>query len=331
MGSIPTEGATLAEDCWQSREPLKLPVVGSIPTASPQPKALLTPRFSHILLAMPKVQIMTVTPRKAAELLAKNGHNRSIRKHNVERFVRIIERDEWELSDSCLVLDMDGNILNGQHRLLSIVKAGEMFDWFKSVEMVVLFGAEPKSQDIMDTGLARRTADALQLRGEHQASKLAAALAWMTRMDLVRQTGSPFYSGGLNGALKPSTPQLLRLLDDNPDIRTSIKKAAPTSTALKLRFGLTATLHYEFSRLDDAETEVFFEKMGTGVDLKANDPIFLLRRMLLTDARATARMPDYRVAALTIKAWNYWRDGMQIRSLIWRFGGTGQEAFPLPR
>lgn len=276
------------------------------------------------------VRIVTVTPKKAAAWLAKNEHNRALRKHNVERFVGIIERKEWKVTNDCLVLDTAGGVLNGQHRLAAIVRAGELFDWFEGVEMAVMTGAAVEAQDVMDSPLARRVADALQLRGEHQAGKLAAALAWTARLEMVAQTGTVFYSGGAVAPSKPSTPQLLGILDANPDIRNSIKRTQSPALALKLRYGLAAALHYAFNRLDVNEANVFYDKLGTGIELKGDDPIFLLRRALLTEATSVARMPDYREAALTIKAWNYWRDGRQIRSLQWRFGGTGQEAFPLP-
>jgi hypothetical protein len=38
-----------------------------------------------------------------------------------------------------------------------------------------------------------------------------------------------------------------------------------------------------------------------------------------------------RMNALTIKAWNVWRDGETIRTLSWKQGGTFRMPFPVPK
>jgi hypothetical protein len=72
----------------------------------------------------------------------------------------------------------------------------------------------------------------------------------------------------------------------------------------------------------------FFDRLGSGAGLAANDPILVLRKRLEKNAIEKRRMSDNDAAAIIIKGWNAYREGRAIQLLAWRSGGATPEAFP---
>jgi hypothetical protein len=66
-----------------------------------------------------------VTPEKAAEYLQKNKVNRDIRKAHVAEIADLISREKWQLNHQGIAFNKNGDLLDGQHRLLAIIKSGK--------------------------------------------------------------------------------------------------------------------------------------------------------------------------------------------------------------
>lgn len=278
---------------------------------------------------MPKkaetVRIETVTPAMAEKWLAGNVRNRHLRPSRVASHVGILQRGEWELTGDAIVFDEEGTLINGQHRLSAIAEVG------RSARLVVLRGVPTRAQDVMDAGLKRSVGDVLRLRGYTRWFGLAAALNWLYRLDYIEETGNVHYASPGD---RPTAPQLLYLLEECSDLPEYLKGAESLikrARKLGLRLGMTTAVWYRMAEVDAEEAEAFFESLRTGLELKATDPIYQLRRILLNDSSAIGRMGDYRQAALICKAWNSWREGKPVQNLAWKFGGTQREAFPIPR
>ena len=61
-------------------------------------------------------------------------------------------------------------------------------------------------------------------------------------------------------------------------------------------------------------------------------PIYTLRSLYRNIfEKESVYRGQYEIAALTIKAWNVWRDGGEVRSLRFAPGGSKPEKFPEPR
>lgn len=273
-----------------------------------------------------KVSLRAINSKVAAKMLDANTHNRKLRKGRVISYAQQMQRGEWSPGgDSAIIIDRTGVILNGQHRLAAVILS-ETTQVF-----MVLTGVEPRAQDVMDRGLTRGLPDALTLRGERNVNNLAAVLRWTHRLSYIESIGGRTAHYGVEEH-RPTVPQMLNLLDEHPDIRDSLKKSLPIMLHLHLR-AATGAVHYRCSRIAGADCDEFFEKLHTGVDLTANDPIMVFRNQLLGEVRETRRMSDFREAAMLIKTWNYWREGVEVGLIKWNAGGAkkGRELFPMPR
>jgi hypothetical protein len=277
--------------------------------------------------AKPTVRIEQVGPRLADKWLGTQERNRDIANTRVAWLMGIIERGEWELTNDAISFDTTGRLLNGQHRLTAIVVSEQ------TLPLVILRGLPPSVQDVMDTGLVRRTADALKMRGEVQVFALAAALRWEHRLRRLEQDPTDILSFGTHGADRPTTPHLLTIFDEDPERwREMVRLSASMSRTIKVRPGVGAALFRRFFALDETDAGAFLEALMTGANLAEDDPILLLRQNLQpTRIRSRNRMPDFKEAGLICKAWNLWRDGDRRGHLVWHYGGSGKEPFPIPR
>lgn len=107
---------------------------------------------------VPTFQPVDVTPAMAKEFLKKNNANRTVRTRTVSALASAIQRGEWKLSHQAIAFDPDGNLLDGQHRLLAIVESG------RTVPCLLALNADPNTFDVLDIGVRRNNADII---GDH--------------------------------------------------------------------------------------------------------------------------------------------------------------------
>lgn len=94
-----------------------------------------------------------VTPEIAGYYLSKNTSNRHARQDTVTYLANLITRGEWKLTHQGICINKDGVLVDGQHRLLAVVKAGI------PVEMLVTTDAPNDIFMAIDSGLKRSTTD----------------------------------------------------------------------------------------------------------------------------------------------------------------------------
>lgn len=271
----------------------------------------------------PCVQIETVTPEMAEAWLNVNYRNRDLRESRVTQLAGTLLRGQFELTSDGIAFDTTGILTNGQHRLSAIVVSGI------SAQLVVVRGLQAKAQEVTDQNLPRCLADALKLRGEKNYHVLAAGLVWLYRFSYIEETGNVHF-GDLG--LRPTTPQLLKIFEANQEIRELPRLVAKVRHSVPVRNGVFLAFWHRINKLDAAEAALFIEKFMVGAELTKTDPIFVLRRILQLDSqRSFERMPDYREAALLIKAWNAWRESKPITKLAYKYGPKIKEPFPIPK
>jgi hypothetical protein len=263
----------------------------------------------------------------ADKYLGSQERNRSLRDDRVIHWLEIIKRGEWKLTESCIVFDTEGRLINGQHRLTAIYLGGVTCD------AAVMRNVPAETQDVMDSGLNRRTNDALAMRGEKNAFALAAGLRWEHRLRYIEARDGADEAVHYAGGSRPTTPHLIAIFDENPELwREMAKLSQGVARATNMRNGVACGVFYRLFTIDADDAANFHEKLVTGAGLEEGDPILQLRSVLAPQRRLRGeKMPDYREVAVTYKAWNLWRDGDRRGNLTWHFGGAHREAFPVPR
>lgn len=110
--------------------------------------------------ATPNSKLTVITPQMAAQYLAHNDKNRTLRAAKVDEYIGIIQRGEWQVTHQGIGIAKNGRLIDGQHRLHAIVKTG------KAVSMFVTTGLDENAFRAIDIGAKRSPSDITGIRKE---------------------------------------------------------------------------------------------------------------------------------------------------------------------
>ena len=263
-----------------------------------------------------KPEVMTVTPETAQEWTGLNTRNRPVRYTKVAQYARDMKAGNWMLNGETVKIAVNGTILDGQHRLYACIQAEVPF------ETVVIRGLPPEAQDTIDTGMARKFADQLTLRGEVNTPLLGAITRWALRW---------LRGAKMSGAtdLDPTHEEMFALLEADPRIR----EACTWSVAVRGRFrsvtgsvwGMAWLL---FHGSDHLAAEVFLEKVLTGEDCPSGHPALAFRNRIWNAREAGERLTQYEQLAYLIIAWNAFKEDRPLKLVKFPAGKLTVKNFP---
>lgn len=101
--------------------------------------------------------IVRVTPALAAEWMKQNTTNRRLRPAVVDSYARQMAAGQWRMTHQGVAFTADGELVDGQHRLQSVIKSGV------SVDMMVTWGVAADAFAYLDGGVPRSMSDRLKM------------------------------------------------------------------------------------------------------------------------------------------------------------------------
>lgn len=259
-------------------------------------------------------EVVEVTPEMATEWLKKNLNNRNTRGRVVSQYAADMLAGRWRLNGDAIRFNGNGELLDGQHRLLACVEAGCSF------MTVIIKGLSSAEKVTFDAGIKRKFSDILKWRGERNPNQLAASLraAWTYET----------YPNPAGLTTPPSHQQLLEFLNANPDIRASVDVGLHVRRILKVPPTSISLVHLYGHRVAAEDAADFFEKLSVGAGIQEGSPILALRRYLELRALERVKPKTEYFTALVIKAFNLYRSGEEVELLRWRAGGAAAETYP---
>lgn len=260
------------------------------------------------------VRVITVGPDLAAELLANSAINRSVSHKRVEEYARDMIQRRWN-PDSLIKFDESGRLNDGQHRLAAVIRSG------CTVQFIAVDGG---CQYTTDTGRPRTFAQMLGLDGHPYPTVLSAAVSWLVAFNEPQRISAA--RGGVR--LDKSIYELYDILNANKRLTEFTAAAESVRKKAHLAAGMTTAAMYLTDLISPEDADTFWWQVKTGEDLKATDPALVLRGITFKNASARDKMPERHLAAILIKAWNFYRDGNPVSMLVWRAGGAHPEPFP---
>ena len=259
--------------------------------------------------------IVDVTPETAREWLKANTRNRHLRDADVERYARDMREGRWQFTAEPIKFGLSGVLLDGQHRLHAIARAGV------TVKALVVFGLEDDAQHVMDTGAKRTVADALNLTGVKNAALCAAG----ARLALLWESGRLFRDSKHQVV---STAEVEEWLREHPEFHDAVTRAAGYRHRIDCQPSVVVAAYWRLSQVHADRTAEFFHGLAELTNLEPGNPILALHRRL-TDLRRT-RTSQRDLLALFILAWNRWRQGRSVTRLHVPQGRWTAENFPTP-
>lgn len=271
-------------------------------------------------MSNPTASFRTITPAMAKRFLEKNTNNRSMNEVNLAGIVSEMNRKNFHLTGESIKIAENGDLLDGQHRLMAIVKTGQ------SIKMLVVEGLENTSFKYIDTGRKRQASDVLAIEKIKNPAKIAAMCKFIIN----------FQRGNFIHAATQRADRFKARLT-NADISTFVEKNKESiydsypygfNRQNKLISGtFLSSFHYIVKKIDEVKADDFCHKLGTGEDVQKDSSISLLRQRLLADIRAKNKMKPLEKMALICKAWNLYRSNKKVTILTWN---STREAFPKP-
>lgn len=251
------------------------------------------------------VASVAVTADDAAVLLENNDGNRSVNNRHVTVLADAMANGEWMETGDTIKLDKSGRVLDGQHRLMAVRASGvtAKFDF--------AFGVATEAFDRIDVGRTRTAGNIFEIAG----FKDGAMIATVSKILMAIEAG--YKTVRSNNATRHQLLEHARL---NPDIIESSKIGKEISRGIGRAgsmSGIAAGVYLIRQRMGEHEPSDFFGKVATGVGLHADSPVLAFRNRCIRSADGRP-LDGVDVAALLVKAFNFWHEGRACKILTWR-------------
>lgn len=268
-----------------------------------------------------RIKKLLITPEMAQDIMTLNSNNRPVKHVTVEDYAETMKADKWlYTSESVFAIDTDLHLMNGQHRLLAIIKSA------KSQYFDIATGFDPDTYKVLDKGRNRTTGDTFALEGIKEHNKVAAVATFILAYSTMGKVTSGSRVRGISDTI---------LVDWIRDERNKKRVVECVQTADVLyRHGrwLSPTVYagmlFLLGGVRKTDAEEFLTRLATGEDLSSthNSTIYCLRRILekwdenKKKDWGKAKNNEYKVRYV-ITAWNYYvqKDNkgrpMEIQSL----------------
>ena len=255
-----------------------------------------------------------LTPEMAMQLLEHNTHNRPISQMHVARLVEQIAANLWQFNGDTIKISIDGQVLDGQHRLWACIESK------RPVDTIIVRGVERDAFSTIDTiRRPRLPGDVVALMGTtRHRIYIGAALGWLVRwqrgvLDTWKQPGNRIENSDIETAFA-ANPMIVRAVERAMGVR---RVGNPS---------LLSFLYYIAANRNERIAEAFMAALEDPGGLGVSHPFYQFRAWLTMD-HTKSRQPEH-VIALAFKAMNAVGAGKPVRGLKWVSQGKTAEAFP---
>lgn len=212
--------------------------------------------------------LVMVTPSLAEEMLRRNINNRTIKKGAVNAYAEDMMHKRWNGLSIIAFNEETGELMDGQHRLMAIVKSGT------SQIMVV---AEVKSEDVFDIGAVRSVRDIMVLSG---GENLTNTLIGAVGMSIRRSSA---------GGSRVSKPKIIERYMEDKERWDSAGRIAGRGLTKKSAF-VTAIYYALKCGVEENVLEEFTEVVATGFYENECDASGVLCRNMLMETTGRNRI-----------------------------------------
>jgi hypothetical protein len=254
-------------------------------------------------------QKVLVTPEMANGYLSKNKGNRRPKMPTVLRYSNEMKAGKWKENTGELIkISKQGNVLDGQHRLMAVVHSKE------SIYFHFAFDVEENVFDVLDTGSTRNASDSFHIKGVKNANAVPA----MITLGYALKQGLSYVKNSQKHQRLSNADLLIQYLD-NSEYWDEVATNAITWYHNFAKILAPSTIGGIYSVLKDVDEEIsfnFMKELCTGVDV-TNNTIYLLRNALMKDKVSNRRMKMDMKLALILKTWNFYKSNKSTKVLLW--------------
>lgn len=251
-----------------------------------------------------EAETVIVDPETALRWLEFNTGNRRLSMDNVDRLASDIKAGRWQFNGETIKFDREGRLIDGQHRLAAIVRAGV------PLRLLVVRNLPPESQLTIDIGTQRRVSQQLRIIGMLNANEVAATAATLHRYlnhpDKIWSTAN-----------MPSKTEHIEFVQSHSDLLAhacSVAQRAHKATFIRrTSFGATFAAAHLAGWGQDFDS--FAESFCSGANLAEGDSRLALRNTAMRYRRSHSTWDTQVLMACTLKAFNAYIQAKEVKLL----------------
>lgn len=209
---------------------------------------------------------------KALEYLEKNINNRKPTKANIDFLISEINNDRFVLNGQAISFDKNGNLIDGQHRLMAISETN------KTVQMLVVRGLENEVFKTIDTGKNRTAGDILSIKNVSDSNNIASAIS-----RIIHKFHQQRHKKGL-GTVKISNSEIVEFYNQNKDeMQTDMAftHSLYTSESKIVSPAVSCAMLYLLKRENREKAKSFIREIYTGEKETEDCSAITLRKKLI--------------------------------------------------
>jgi hypothetical protein len=258
----------------------------------------------HSVGLQPNRRMMMITCKfevlskdRVDSLLSMNTNNRILRPKVVDAYARDMASGAWSVTHQGIAISDDGVVIDGQHRLHALKKAG-----YPKIQMMVVTGLPMDVQKHVDQQAKRTIRDVLRLSFDACFSRYAPAIARAILQESNKHS-------------MPTASEICAFLESNLDVIEAVTSVKGVASDKFFNAGyLAGFVKVGIDRPDRiADVLKFISDVYKGEMLNRKDPAFHLRNHILNTHGSTGGggLIDERMAK-TQKATNAYLDGKDM-------------------
>jgi hypothetical protein len=231
----------------------------------------------------------------AKELLSLSAGNRTLSKSKLKQYAHDMREGRWiEDTFELIKISKEGFLLDGHHRLTSIIKANV------SINLSIVRGVDSNIMGVIDTGKSRNSSDALKINGILNSNNVAAIISAILKHELG-------YSLSMENSKVPSISNVdvIAKYEENPEYWQHLHNKA-SSIYLKMNKIISPSLigkyYHLFNEKHPDKVDTFFEELIGGVE--SNQIITILRSTLIRNKISQKKLSTIVINAYIVKSWN---------------------------
>lgn len=246
-----------------------------------------------------KSEVRKITPLVAKSILATSNGNRVFKAAKLKSYARDMIAGKWAVNGEPIIIDVNGTLIDGHHRLTACVDAGTAF------ETLIVWGAPVDAQKTIDMGASRSAADALSFYGFKNCHQTNAIIRVLISLEEGRARSA-----------NPSTQEVFAFIAQHPAVEAAAtfagnQKKAPAGTRTML-----GAIYYLAGRDGMVGTaERFADVLNTGIPSYLGCAAHALRERLLRDQIANARISPADRQTLILSAWEKFKVAAPVKVL----------------
>lgn len=250
-----------------------------------------------------------LNPAAAAALRENGVKNRPIRSFHANWLAQEMLAKRWVPNGETMILDARGKLLDGQHRC----RAGEISGCTFRTYLVHLPSHGASFFDSIDQCAARSAGDRLGLDGVKNYNITAAMIRALGLYEM------PGDKDATSSVRKFGTAEIRKKYESDrqgfDDAASAVASVASLLSGL-VPAAVAAFVVYMASKQNAEKAALFLNGLATGENLSKTNPVLLLRNRLL-EQKSSKKFARRYLLALTIRAWNCYRDQTAIKILKW--------------